>query len=158
MARLFEYQGKEFLKDAGIAIPTGEVASTAQEAYEVTTRVGKPVVVKAQVWVGGRGKAGEIKTAETPEEAEKAASVILGMQVKGFPVRKVLVEEKLNVDKEYYVGVIPNSSWKSRAPVVIFSTHGGMDIEEVPEDKIFRAEIDYLKGFPVYDALKSVTG
>lgn len=153
MARFFEYQGKGFLKDAGIAIPTGEVASTAEEAYEVATRVGKPVVVKAQVWAGGRGKAGAIKFADTPEETKKAASLILGSQVKGFPVRKVLVEEKLNIEKEYYVSVIPDSSWNSRTPVVIFSTEGGMDIEGVPEDKIFRAKIDYLKGFPFYDAL-----
>ncbi|MBA7647416.1 Succinate--CoA ligase [GDP-forming] subunit beta [subsurface metagenome] len=153
MARLFECQGKGFLKDAGIAIPVGEVASTAKETHEVATRVGKPVVVKAQVWVGGRGKAGAVKFADTPEEAEKAASTILGMKVKGFPVRKVLVEEKLNVEKEYYVGVIPDSSWNSKAPVVIFSTEGGMDIEEIPEDKIFRAKIDYLKGYPFYDAL-----
>ena len=71
MARLFEHQGKEFLKDAGIAIPMGEVAATAKEAHEATTRIGKPVVVKAQVWVGGRGKAGAIKPADTPEEAER---------------------------------------------------------------------------------------
>ena len=153
MARLFEYQGKEFLKDAGITIPVGEVASTAKEAHEVATRLGKPVVIKAQVWAGGRGKAGAIKFADTPEEAEKAASAILGMELKGFPVRKVLVEEKLNIEKEYYVGVIPDSSWNSRVPVVIFSTEGGMDIEEVPEDKIFRVKIDYLKGLPLYDAL-----
>lgn len=153
MARLFEYQGKEFLKDAGITIPVGEVASTAKEAHEIATRLGKPVVIKAQVWAGGRGKAGAIKFADTPEEAEKAASAILGMELKGFPVRKVLVEEKLNIEKEYYVGVIPDSSWNSRVPVVIFSTEGGMDIEEVPEDKIFRVKIDYLKGLPLYDAL-----
>lgn len=153
MARLFECQGKGFLKDAGIAIPMGEVASTAKETHEVATRVGKPVVVKAQVWVGGRGKAGAVKFADTPEEAEKAAKAILGKEVKGFPVREVLVEEKLNVEKEYYVGVIPDSSWNSKAPVVIFSTEGGMDIEEIPEDKIFRAKIDYLKGYPFYDAL-----
>lgn len=153
MARLFEYQGKEFLRDAGIVIPTGEVVSTAKEAKEVATRIGKPVVVKAQVWVGGRGKAGAIKVADSPDEAEKAASAILGMEIKGFPVRKVLVEEKLNIVKEYYVGVIPDSSWESRAPVVMFSTEGGVDIEEVPEDKIFRAKVDYLKGFPFYDAL-----
>ncbi len=153
MARLFEYQGKGFLKDAGIAIPTGEVASTAKEASEIAARIGKPVAVKAQVWVGGRGKAGAIKLADTPEEAEKVASAILGMEVKGFPVRKVLVEEKLNIEKEYYVGVIPDSSWESQAPVVMFSTEGGMDIEEVPEDKIFRAKVDYLKGFPLYDAV-----
>ena len=154
MARCFEYQGKKFLKDAGIAIPTGEVASTAKEAYEVATKIGKPVAVKAQVWAGGRGKAGAIKLADTPEEAEKAASVILGMEVKGFPVRQVLVEEKLNIEKEYYVGVIPDSSWTGKAPVVMFSTEGGMDIEEVPEDKIFRAKVDYVKGLPFYDALE----
>jgi len=153
MARLFEYQGKGFLKDAGIAIPTGEVASTAKEASEIAARIGKPVAIKAQVWVGGRGKAGAIKLADTPEEAEKVASPILGIEVKAFPVRKVLVEEKLNIEKEYYVGVIPDSSWESQAPVVMFSTEGGMDIEEVPEDKIFRAKVDYLKGFPLYDAV-----
>ena len=139
MARLFEYQGKGFLKDAGIPIPMGEVASTAKEAREIATRMGKPVIVKAQVWAGGRGKAGAVKSADTPEEAEKAASVILGMTVKGFPVRKVLVEEKLSIEKEYYVGIMPDSSWNIRAPVVIFSTEGGMDIEEVPEDKVCRA-------------------
>ena len=158
MARLFEYQGKGFLKDAGIPIPMGEVASTAKEAYEIATRMGKPVIVKAQVWAGGRGKAGAVKSADTPEEAEKAAIVILGMTVKGFPVRKVLVEEKLNIEKEYYVGIMPDSSWNIRAPVVIFSTEGGIDIEEVPEDKICRAKIDYLKGFPVYDALDLASG
>ncbi|MFC1860169.1 ATP-grasp domain-containing protein [Chloroflexota bacterium] len=153
MARLFEYQGKGFLKDAGIAIPTGEVATTAKEAYEVATRIGKSVVIKGQVWVGGRGKAGAVKLADTPDEAEKVASAILGMEVKGFPIRRVLVEEKLNIDKEYYVGVIPDGSWNSRCPVVIFSTEGGMDIEDVPEDKILRTKVDYLKGFPFYDAL-----
>jgi len=110
MARFFEYQGKRLLKDAGIAIPTGEVASTAEEAYEIAARIGKPVVIKAQVWVGGRGKAGAIKFADTPEEAKKVAGLILGSQVKGFLVREVLVEEKLNIDKEYYLSVIPDSS------------------------------------------------
>ncbi len=153
MARLFEFQGKGFLKDAGIAIPTGEVATTAKEAREIAAKIGKPVAVKAQVWVGGRGKAGAIKLADTPEEAEKVAGAILGMEVKGFPVRKVLVEEKLDIDKEYYVGVISDSSWESKAPVVMFSPEGGMDIEQVPEDKIFRAKVDYLKGVPLYDAV-----
>jgi succinyl-CoA synthetase beta subunit len=153
MARLLEFQGKGFLKDAGIATPTGEVATTAKEAREIAAKIGKPVAVKAQVWVGGRGKAGAIKLADTPEEAEKVASAILGMEVKGFPVRKVLVEEKLDIDKEYYVGVISDSSWESKAPVVMFSPEGGMDIEQVPEDKIFRAKVDYLKGVPLYDAV-----
>ncbi len=100
MARLFEYQGKEYLKDVGISIPQGEVVATAKEAKEAATRIGKAVVVKAQVWAGGRGKAGGIKLADTPEEAEKAANTILGMEIKGFPVRQVLIEEKLNIDKE----------------------------------------------------------
>ena len=125
----------------------------AKEAYEIAAKIGKPVAVKAQVWVGGRGKAGAIKLADTPEEAEKVAGVILGMEVKGFPVRKVLVEEKLDIEKEYYVGVIPDSSWMSRCPVVMFSPEGGMDIEQVPEEKIFRAKVDYLKGFPIYEAI-----
>lgn len=153
MAKLFEYQGKKFLKDSGILIPAGEIASTAQDAHEIAARLGKPVVVKAQVWAGGRGKAGAIKFADSPEEAEKVANAILGMNVKGFPVRRVLVEEKLNIEKEYYVGVIPDSSRYTRAPVLIFSTAGGMDIEGVPEDKILRAPIDYVKGFPSYDAI-----
>jgi len=153
MARLFEYQGKSFLKEGGIAIPTGEMASTAKEAYEIAARIGKPVVIKAQVWVSGRGRADAIKFADSPKEAEQAAGAILGTEVKGFPVRKVLVEEKLDIEKEYYVGVIPDSSWKSRAPVVIFSAEGGVDIEDVPENKIFRVKVDYVKGFPIYDAL-----
>ena len=153
MARLFEYQGKGFLKAGGIATPAGEVASTPQEARAAAVKIGKPVVVKAQVWVGGRGKAGGIKTADTPEEAEKAAAAILGMNIKGFPVRKVLVEERLNVKKEFYLGVTQNSSRHFRCPVVIFSTDGGMDIESVPEEQIHRQKFDYHKGFPVYDAL-----
>ena len=153
MARLFEYQGKEFLKAGGIAIPMGEVASTAQEAHEVASRIEKPVAVKAQVWVGGRGKAGAVKLANTPEEAEKTANAILGMELKGFPVRKVLVEERLNIDKEYYLSIIADGSRESRCPMLMFSTEGGMEIEVVPEDKIFRLKIDYLRGLPFYDAL-----
>jgi len=137
MARLLEYQGKRFLKDVGIEIPVGEVVSGAKEAHEVAAKIGKPVVVKAQVWVGGRGKAGAIKSADTPQEAQQVASAMLRLELKGFPVRSVLVEEKLEIEKEYYVGVIPDGSWTSRAPVVMFSTEGGIDVEEVPEDKIF---------------------
>jgi succinyl-CoA synthetase beta subunit len=158
MARLFEYQGKEYLKQEGIAIPAGEVVSTAKQAREVAAKMGKPVAVKAQVWVGGRGKAGGIKLADTPEEAEKAAGEILSMEIKGFPVREVLVEEKLDIDREFYVGVIPDSSWTSRCPVLIFSAEGGMDIESVPEDKITRCKLDYLKGFPAYDAVDLASG
>ena len=153
MARLFEYQGKEFLKEAGITIPKGEVASTPKEVFEIASKIGKPVAVKAQVWVGGRGKAGGVKLADTPEEAEKVAEAILGMEIKGFPVRKVLVEEKLDIDKEFYVGVIPDGSWQSRCPILMFSTEGGMEIEAVPEEKVFREKVNYLKGYPFYEAV-----
>lgn len=157
MSRLFEYQGKGFLNSSGIAIPSGEVASTPQEAREIATKLNKPVAIKAQVWVGGRGKAGAIKFTDTPESAEKAASSVLGMNIKGFTVHKVLVEEKLAIQKEFYVGVIPNSSRHVLAPVVIFSNEGGMDIESVPEDKVFRFKIDYLKGFPLDDAVAALS-
>ena len=153
MARLFEFQGKGFLKDNGISIPQGEVAATAQEAREVASKMGKSVVIKAQVWAGGRGKAGAIKPANSPEEAESVARDILQMNVKGFPVRKVLVEEKLAIQKEFYVGVIPDSSRYVQGPVVIFSTEGGMDIEDVAKDKVIRSQVDYVKGFPIYDAI-----
>jgi succinyl-CoA synthetase beta subunit len=153
MARLFEYQGKELLKKCGIAVPTGEVASSEQEARAIAAKLGKPVVVKAQVWAGGRGKAGAIMSADSPDDAGKAAAAILGMNLKGFPVRKVLVEEKLPVQKEYYVGVIPNPSRHIRGPVVMFSSQGGMEIESVPAEKVYRSNIDYVKGFPLFEAI-----
>ncbi|MFC1945589.1 ATP-grasp domain-containing protein [Chloroflexota bacterium] len=158
MARLFEYEGKNFLKDSSISCPEGYVAETASEAHDIAARMGKPVVVKAQVWVGGRGKAGAIKLANSPEEAETAARDILSMNVKGYPVRKVLVEEKLDILYEFYAGVIPDSSRHVRGPVAIFSTAGGMDIEDVPEDKVHRAPVEYEKGLPVYDGMDLAAG
>ena len=153
MTRLFEYQGKLLLKSNGITIPEGEAAKTASQAKDIALKIGKPVMVKGQVWAGGRGKAGAIKPADNPEAAETAAGNILGMNVKGFPVRQVLIEEKLAVEKEFYAGIIPDSSRHTRGPVLIFSTQGGMDIEDVPEDKILRTKIDYIKGLPVYDGI-----
>jgi succinyl-CoA synthetase beta subunit len=158
MARLFEYQGKNYLKEGGIVVPAGSMASTPEEASEIAAKIGQPVVIKAQVWVGGRGKAGAIKPANSPAEAQKVAGAILGMEVKGFKSRRVLVEEKLNVDREFYLSVIPDASWKSRTPVLMFSTEGGVDIESVPQEKIFRAKIDYVKGFPLYDAIELASG
>jgi succinyl-CoA synthetase beta subunit len=151
MAKLFEYQGKKLLAAEGISIPRGETANTSEGVQEIISRIGTPVMIKAQVWVGGRGKAGAVKSATSPEEAKGIAESILGMNVKGFPVREVLVEEKLDVQDEYYVGIIPDSA--TRSPVVIFSVRGGMDIEEVPDEAIARIAIDYTKGLPLYDAL-----
>jgi len=153
MARLFEYQGKNFLRINGIAVPGGEIAADGNRAKEIAAKLGIPVVVKGQVWVGGRGKAGAIRIAETPQAAAGAAETILKMNVKGFPVRQVLVEEKLDVAREYYAGIVSDSSRFIRGPVLIFSPQGGMDIEDIAEDKVFRVNVDYVKGFPVYDAI-----
>ena len=146
MAKFFEYQGKALFKQAGIPIPEGEAVKTPAEAKRAAEKIGKPVVVKAQVWAGGRGKSGAVKFADTPEEAEKVADVILGMEVKGLEVKEVLVEEKLDIAQEFYAGVIINSAQDVRAPVLMFSTEGGMEIETVPEDKIAMLNVDVMKG------------
>ena len=153
MARLYEYQGKQLLKKMKVPVPQGEVATTPQEARKIAEKIGKPVAIKSQVWAGGRGKAGGIKFAQTPDEAEKVAKEILGMEIKKLIVEKVLVEEKLDVDKEYYIGIIIDSSREVRAPILMFSTEGGMDIESVPQDKIAMMTIDVLRGVRTYDAL-----
>ena len=153
MARLYEYQGKQLLKAAKVPIPQGEVATTPQEARKIAEKIGKPIAIKSQIWAGGRGKAGGIKFAQNPSEAEKLASELLGFEIKNLKVEKVLVEEKLDIDKEYYVGVIIDASKEVRAPVVMFSTEGGMDIEAVPSEKIAQMTVDVLRGFRLYDAL-----
>ncbi len=153
MARLFEYQGKELLKKAKVPIPEGEVATTPQEVRKVAEKVGKPVAIKSQIWAGGRGKAGGIQFAQNPEEAEKVAGKLLGSEIKDLTVERVLVEEKLDIDKEFYAGVIIDASREVRAPVIMFSSEGGVDIEEVPEDKIAQMNVDVLRGLHFYDAL-----
>ena len=147
MARLYEYQGKQLLKAAKVPIPQGEVATTSQEAKKIAEKIGKPVAVKAQVWAGGRGKAGGIKFGEHPLDAEIVANQLLGSEIKNLKVEKVLVEEKIDIEKEYYVGVIIDASREVRAPVVMFSTEGGMDIESVPSEKIAQMTVDVLRGF-----------
>jgi succinyl-CoA synthetase beta subunit len=153
MARLYEYQGKQLLKASKVPIPQGEVASTPQEAKKIAEKIGKPVAVKSQVWAGGRGKGGGIKFAEHPIDAEIVANQLLGSEIKNLRVEKVLVEEKLDIEKEYYVGVIVDASREVRAPVVMFSTEGGMDIESVPSEKIAQVTVDVLRGFRPYDAI-----
>ncbi len=153
MARLYEYQGKQILKEAKVAIPKGEVATTPQEAAKIAEKIGKPVAVKVQIWAGGRGKAGGIKFADHPLDAQSVAEKLLGSEIKALKVEKVLVEEKLDIEKEYYVGVIIDPSMKARCPVIMFSTEGGMDIEAVPQEKIAQMNVDVLRGFRLYDAL-----
>ncbi len=153
MARLYEYQGKQLLKTAKVPVPQGEVATTPQEVAKIAEKIGKPVAIKSQIWAGGRGKAGGIKFAQNSKEAEEIAKDLLGSQIKNLTVEKVLVEEKLDIDKEYYVGVIIDASREVRAPVIMFSTEGGMDIESVPPEKIAQMNVDVLRGFRLYDAL-----
>jgi len=149
MARIYEYQGKQLLKAVGIPVPKGDVASTAEEAGRIAESIGKPVALKAQVWATGRFKAGGIRFADGPEEAEKVAGELLGSMIKGLPVGKVLVEEKLDVGREFYVGVIVSDSYKVRAPVLVFCSEGGVDVEEVAArnpERVVTAPVDYLKG------------
>lgn len=153
MAKFFEYQGKAFFKQAGIPIPAGEAVKTPEAAKIAAQKIGKPVVVKAQVWAGGRGKSGAVKFADTPDEAQKAAGAILGMKVKGLEVKEVLVEEKLDIAQEFYAGVIINSAQDVRGPVLMFSPEGGMEIESVPAEKIAMLNVDVIKGLMPYDTL-----
>ena len=153
MAKFLEYQGKEYFKKAGIPVPEGEAVDTAEAAVAAAEKIGKPVVVKAQVLAGGRGKAGGVKLASTPEEAGQAAGEILGMDIKGLTVKQVLVEEQLAIKQEFYAGLIINSAQEVRGPVLMFSPEGGMDIESVPEDKIATLNVDVIKGLMIHDTL-----
>jgi succinyl-CoA synthetase beta subunit len=153
MAKFLEYQGKEHFRQHGIPTPEGVVASTPEEAKAAAQKLGKPVVVKAQVQAGGRGKAGGVKLANTPEEAEKMAQQILGMEIKGLTVKQVLVEEQLKIAQELYAGIIINSAQDVRGPVLMFSPDGGVDIESVPEDRIATMSVDVVKGLMPYDTL-----
>lgn len=153
MARFLEYQGKEWLAKAGLPVPKGRPASTPEEAKHVAEWIGGPVAVKGQVHAGGRGKAGIVKLVNTPEEAERAAAEILAKTVKGLPVRQVLVEEKLDIQKEFYCSFVINGAREARSPMVMFSTEGGMDIESVPEEKIVKMFIDPVNGLQSYDGV-----
>ena len=151
--KLHEYQAKQLLARAGIPIPEGRLATTHEEAEAAARALGGTVVVKAQVHVGGRGKAGGIKVAKNPAEAREHASTILHMQIKGLRVRKVYVERAAQIASELYLGITLDRD--RRRPVVMLSTVGGMDIEEVAEkepDKIARGWPDPLVGLLPYQA------
>lgn len=150
---LHEYQAKRLFAEHGVPIPKGDIASTPVEAREIARELGGKVVVKSQVLVGGRGKAGGIKLANNPNEAEAAAGQILGMDIKGFQVRKVLIDEQSpgGISQEIYLAVLIDRA--KRRPMVMASAEGGMDIEEVNEstpEKIFRAYIEPALGVRSY--------
>jgi succinyl-CoA synthetase beta subunit len=145
--KIHEYQAKELFRREGVPVPPGEVVETPQAAYDVAKRYGKPVVIKSQVLVGGRGKAGGVKLAKTAEEAREHAQAILGMTIKGLRVEKVLVTEAVDIANEIYVGIIMDRA--TQRPVIMASAAGGVDIEEVARDNpeaIHRLAVDPLYG------------
>ena len=151
--KIHEYQAKEIFKKYGIPIQPGEVATTPDEAKVIAEKIGKPVMIKAQVLVGGRGKAGGIKYAENPDKAFEFAKDILGMEIKGIVVKKVLVTEAAEIASEAYIGVIVDR--RSKKPVIMVSAGGGIDIEEVAKEtpeKIFKLEVDPLLGLHPFQA------
>jgi succinyl-CoA synthetase beta subunit len=152
---IHEYQAKEILRNHGIPVPVGDVAKTPTEAEALARRFGTTVVIKAQVHAGGRGKAGGVKLAKTPSEARETASKILGMQIKGLTVNKVLVTPAAEIATEAYVGIIVDRS--SKRPVFMVSPAGGIDIEEVAAktpDKIMRLPVDPVYGLLAFEALQ----
>jgi succinyl-CoA synthetase beta subunit len=152
---IHEYQAKEIFRNHGIPIPPGGVATTPAEAEALARRFAGTVVIKAQVHVGGRGKAGGVKLAKTPEETRAVASRILGMQIKGLTVHKVLVTPAAEIATEAYVGIIVDRA--SKRAVFMVSPAGGIDIEEVAAqtpDKIMRLPVDPVYGLLSFQALQ----
>jgi succinyl-CoA synthetase beta subunit len=157
--KLHEYQSKQIFNKYGIPIPKGRVAATSDEAKQIAKELGGRVVIKSQVLVGGRGKAGGIRLAKNPEEAGELASQILAMEIKGLPVRKVLVDSAANIDKEIYLGITNDRG--VRKPVVMASSAGGIEIEEVAREspeKIIKVHIDPLLGLRDYQARDIAAG
>ena len=151
--KIHEYQAKDILAHYGVPVQPGRVAYTPDEAEAIARELGGPVVIKAQVYVGGRGKAGGIQFGDTPEQARAAASKVLGMDIKGLTVEKVLVVSKINIQEEYYLGIILDR--KSQAPIVMVSKEGGIDIEEVAAktpEKIIKQPIDMRWGLRPFEA------
>ncbi len=157
--KLHEYQSKQIFSRFGVPIPKGHVAATAAEARQVAEELGGRVVIKSQVLVGGRGKAGGIRLAKSPKEAEEVAPLILAMELKGLPVRKVLVDEAVPISKEIYLGITNDRAM--RKPVIMASAAGGVDIEEIARqspEKIIKIHIDPLLGLRDYQARDIAVG
>jgi len=147
---LLEYQGKQLFAEHGVPVPEGRHATTAKEARDAAEELGYPVVIKAQVQIGGRGKAGGIKLANDADEAEAHAKAILGMDIRGLTVHEIWVERASDIGAEYYAAVVFDRSAKK--PLLMLSAAGGMDIEAVAEDKIARLHVDPLVGLRAEEA------
>jgi len=158
--KIHEFQAKQILRKFGVKTPEGEVAETPAKAREIAERIGPKVVVKAQIHAGGRGKGGGVKLAQTPEESEKLASRIIGMNLvthqtgpEGKQVKRVLVEEALDIDRELYVGIVIDRAREE--PVFMASSEGGVEIEKVAAETpelIFKQYINPAVGFQSFQA------
>ena len=156
---LHEYQAKRLFAKHGVPIPAGKVATTAKQARAIAKELGGRVVVKSQVLTGGRGKAGGVKLANNPDEAEKIAGQILGMDIRNFTVRKVLIDEAADIRDEIYLAMLIDRS--RRLPMMMASASGGMDIEQVAAvtpEKIFRVHIDPTIGLRRYQSTYVASG
>jgi len=152
--RLFEYEAKEIFRKFGIPVPNGAIAGSPDEVDLAVGKVSLPVAIKAQVLVGGRGKAGGIKFADSLEEAAEKAKELMSEKIKGHKVRKVLIEEKLDIKHEYYLGVTIDQL--SGKPVVMFSTEGGVDVETIAEERpesLVSKYVSSSRGFFQFEAL-----
>jgi succinyl-CoA synthetase beta subunit len=156
--KIHEYQAKEIFAKYGLPVPKGEVVTSPDGARDVAVRMGKPVMVKSQVHVGGRGKAGGIKYCKDPDEAFFNAQEIIGMDIKGLIVKKVLVTEAMDIKSEAYVGIIVDRM--SKRNVIMVSPAGGIDIEQVAAEtpeKIMKLGVDPIFGLRFFEALKLAT-
>lgn len=164
--KVHEHQAKSILAEFGVPVPRGQVATAPAEARDIAAKLGGKVVIKAQVHAGGRGKAGGIKVAESPQQAEAAASALLGKRLvthqtspQGVPVNAVLVEEAMAVSRELYLGIVIDPG--SRMPAIMASEAGGMDIEEVAAktpEKIIKVFVDPVTGFQPFQGRKLAYG
>jgi succinyl-CoA synthetase beta subunit len=156
---LYEYQGKELFRRVGIPVAEGRLALTPQEARTAAEELGGPVVVKAQVLTGGRGKAGGVKLADGPADAEAKAHDILGLDIRGHVVRKLWIEQASDIAKEYYLSVTFDRGEKK--PLLMFTTQGGVEIEQVAAESpeaLVRLHVDPLAGFQPWVARRLVYG
>lgn len=154
---LFEYQARDLFEAKGVPVLAGAVATTPEEARDAATKMGGKTVVKAQVKIGGRGKAGGVKLAENPEDAFDKARAILGMDIKGHLVRKVMIAQAAPIEAEYYLAILLDRA--ARSFLVMASVSGGMDIEEVAHktpEKLARVHVDPNIGIDLNDALEIV--
>src|SRR4030042_4179741 len=143
--KLFEYRGKELFKKYDIAVPNGRIVNNEKDFSGFKF----PLVLKAQVPIGGRGKAGGIKSAANLEEAKKNFLKIMGMDIKEYTVKKIYVEEKVAIKKELYLSIMLDRT--ERMPLIMISDEGGMDIESVPDDKIFKEWVNPLIGIQPFN-------